>query len=86
MKVVKKSRARSAVAVMATSLLLAGAVVAMPSVAHAGTIVESGGYTTEANCNYGKHFKKLQGYNVAPRCTYNAYGVFGPWSFWYEKK
>ncbi len=68
------------------SLLLAGAIIAVPAAAQAGTIRESSAfYKTEFECNIGKATLKVQGYNVASRCTFN--GVFeSPWSFWYETK
>ncbi|PVE95963.1 hypothetical protein DC434_10645 [Microbacterium sp. TPD7012] len=80
----KKTVTRNAGTILGASLLLAGASIAVPSAAHAGTIVQSRDYSTQFQCNIGRDTLRVQGFNVAPHCTYD--GLFKTWSFWYETK
>jgi len=78
---------RSLSAILGASLLLTGAAIAIPAAAQAGTIKESGLYRTQMDCNLGKHYKKVQGFNVADRCVVSGAGSpFEAWTFWYETK
>lgn len=69
--------------VVGGSLLLAGAIVATPMAAQAGTIVQSGGYSTQVKCWIAADSMRIQGYSTST-CEYTG-DLFG-WRFWYEKK
>jgi hypothetical protein len=76
-----KSRAGA----VGAALALAAALVAVPTAAHAGTIVESGSYSTTYQCQLGQFSLKAQGYKVGP-CKFHGSKGLSYWTFWYETK
>ena len=84
MSINRRLRIRKAVATLGASLMLAGALVAAPTAAQAGTIVESKSFKNQTQCNASRGSLMIQGYNVGP-CQMHGTDLTW-WTFWFETK